>query len=471
MIKLNLDEIIAALRGEVKRIVKPISVSGVSTDSRTIQLGELFFALDGENFDGHQYVAAAAKSGAVGAVIRRDRYEEVHRAALGEAPAEFTLILADDPLAALGRLAAYHRKQVSTEVIAVAGSNGKTTTKGMIHHALQAHMTGRAALKSFNNAIGVPLTLLSVTGADEYVVVEIGTNHPGEVAALAQIAEPDIAVITSIDEEHLEGLGDLAGVAREEYSLLSYVRKGGFAALNADAPFVQENKHLEQGICATFGRAADADLRVSDICYEHPKLHFRVNGRFEYELPMPGSHNAVNAAAAIAVARRLGMEHDAIAAALRTFTPPPQRSLVTEIGGITVLDDSYNANPGSVVAAIESFQTIPCRGRRFAVIGEMRELGPRSAELHQQIACRAAQAQFDRVFLVGEMFGSRDTEKTSRELFHTNIEVCASFEECRDRVADEIRSGDALLIKASRAIRLERLLDTLRDNIAAAPAS
>ncbi|MGE3181477.1 MAG: UDP-N-acetylmuramoyl-tripeptide--D-alanyl-D-alanine ligase [Phycisphaerae bacterium] len=471
MIKLNLDEVITALRGEVKRAVKPVSVSGVSTDSRSIQLGELFFALNGENFNGHQYVTDAAIRGAVGAVINRAQYESVFRALVGNSPGDFALILVDDPLRALGRLAHFHRTQVSAEVIAVAGSNGKTTTKGMIDHVLRTHRVGRAAPRSFNNAIGVPLTLLSVTGKDEYVVVEIGTNHPGEIAELARIAEPDLAVITSIDEEHLEGLGDLAGVAREEYSLLSFVRKGGFAALSADAPFVRENKILEQGICVSFGRAADADLRVSDIRYEHPIQRFRVNERFDYALQLPGAHNACNAAGAIAVARRLGMEHDAIAQALRTFAAPAQRSHLVDVGGVMVLDDSYNANPGSVVAAIESFQTIPSHGRKFAVLGEMRELGPRSAELHRQIARRAAQAQFHRVFLVGDVDGFVGADDESLGLFRHGIECCADLDACRDRLLDEIRPGDALLLKASRAVRLERLLQSLRDALDAAPAS
>ena len=232
MITLTLDEIVNAIGA---RLADPpaISVGGVSTDSRSVAAGEVFFALTGERFDGHDFVAPALERGAAAAVVDQARAEALRDGLPAAATAR--LIGVEDVLAALGRLAAYHRQQLSATVIAVGGSNGKTTTKSMIHHILAGRRTGRASPKSFNNAIGVPLTLLSAEAADEYLVVEIGTNAPGEVAALAALARPNIAVITSIGEEHLEGLGDLSGVAAEECSLLNAMT-GGFAAVNVDWP-------------------------------------------------------------------------------------------------------------------------------------------------------------------------------------------------------------------------------------------
>ena len=204
-----------------------LSVHGVSTDSRTIRENELFFALAGPNFDGHNFVVDAFKRKAVGAVVASGRTAKT-AAAVAEAGVPGALIEVDDPLRALGRLAVYHSEQLSADVIVVVGSNGKTTTKAMIDHILGGRLTGRCNPKSFNNDIGVPLTLLSAQAADDYLVVEIGTNAPGEVAALSSLARPAMAVITCIAEEHLEGLGDLPGVAAEELSVLDHISPGGF---------------------------------------------------------------------------------------------------------------------------------------------------------------------------------------------------------------------------------------------------
>jgi len=220
---LELDEIVAVLAAQPMGPVGRQLVTGVSTDSRHVASGDLFFALSGERFDGHRFVGAALDQGAMAAVISDAGRVEPDLREMG------LLLLVDDVTAALGRLAAYHRHRVRAGVIAVTGSNGKTTTKEMIHQVLGGRFRGRAAIKSFNNAVGVPLTLLSAEPADDYVVVEIGTNAPGEIAQLSAIAEPDIAVITSVSETHLEKLKDLKGVASEKATIVEYVREGGCA--------------------------------------------------------------------------------------------------------------------------------------------------------------------------------------------------------------------------------------------------
>src|SRR5690606_3754090 len=230
----------------------------------------------------------ALAAGAVGAVVAHERWADL-AAPLGDGRSG-RLIGVDDPVAALGRLAQFHRRQLSAEVIGVVGSNGKTTTKAMIDHVLSGKLTGRCSPKSFNNEIGVPLTLLSATAADDYLVVEIGTNAPGEIKRLAGLAEPGMAVVTCISEEHLERLGDLAGVAREELSVLAHLREGGFAAVNCDSPHTRELACAPGVTLVKFGTDEQADLRVTASAYASPLLRFTLNNRFNYSLRMPGPH-------------------------------------------------------------------------------------------------------------------------------------------------------------------------------------
>lgn len=462
MIRLMLNEIVDAIGGHVRADPPARSIVGVSTDSRTIRAGELFFAIPGPNFDGHDFVAAALQRGAAAAVIAAARTNDVAEMLRQAGLRGAYLIHVNDPVAALGRLATFHRRQFSADVIAVVGSNGKTTTKAMIDHVLSARLRGRSSPRSFNNSIGVPITLLSVDLADEYVVVEIGTNAPGEVAALAKIAEPNMAVITSIGEEHLEGLGDLRGVAREECTILSQLPAGGFAAVNIDAPHLREHLPPAGVTTVAFGLAGDAALRLTPPAYDEGMLSFKLNGRFSYRLPLPGAHNALNATAAVAVARRLGFDHEEIAARLLTFAGPPMRMEISEIGGVKVINDAYNANPASTLAAIDALESLPAAGRRIVVFGEMRELGSHAAAQHRRIAERLRSSRVDHYVAVGQaaewMF---EFEKPS-ELARPSAEAAATVDDAARRVCELVRSGDVLLVKASRAVGLERVVESLR---------
>ncbi|MCH7870916.1 MAG: UDP-N-acetylmuramoyl-tripeptide--D-alanyl-D-alanine ligase [Planctomycetes bacterium] len=464
MINLVLSEVIEAIEGRCCGQASPVSVTGVSIDSRSCRGCDVFFAIRGERYDGHDFVRDALGKGAVAAVIRAEDGPRV-AAALEQGSngrgAE-RLIEVGDPLEALGKLAAYHRKQLSANVIAVVGSNGKTTTKAMIDHLLCGRFRGRCAPKSFNNSVGVPLTLLDGEAADEYLVVEIGTNAPGEVAALAAIAEPSTAVITCIGPEHLEGLGDLDGVVREETSVLQAVRPGGFAAVNIDAPEVQSCLPTNGPTLTSFGYNSDADVRLSDVRYEPPWTRFLLNGRFEYRLGVIGAHNAVNATAAIVVARRFGLEHEEIAERLERFSLPPMRNEIDRIGGITIINDAYNSNPQSAVAALEVLESIPARGRRMIVFGEMRELGRHSPRLHADFARRMAEHDIDRVILVGPAGDLMYDAMIGSGMPTLCVERRATVEECGDYLAEELRDGDVVLLKASRAVGLERLLEPIR---------
>lgn len=453
-----LSEITAAVAGRSRTEVPAFSAQGVSTDTRTVQRGEVFFAIAGPNFDGHDFVPAAIEKGAIAAIVAANRAETV-RTAMQEKKisAAAPLIEVDDVVAALGRLASYHRSQTAAVVIAVVGSNGKTTTKAMIDHVLAGQKRGRSSPKSFNNNIGVPLTLLSVEGADDYVVVEIGTNAAGEIAQLGKMARPDMVVLTSIGEEHLEGLGDLAGVAREECAIFHTLADGGFIAVNIDAPHVTEHLPQKKTTVVRFGHRPEADLRIGDVSFAEGWLNFRLNGRFACRLPMPGAHNASNAAGAIAIARRLGLEHPAIAERLESFAPPPMRSAARQIDGVTWINDAYNANPASVRAAIDMLEQYPAAGRRIIALGEMRELGARTAGEHRQIAERLARSRLDHVLLVGSAADWMLDAFEARRV----AERVPDPHSCGRRLAELAREGDVVLLKASRAVGLERAMEYL----------
>jgi len=299
MIPMTLGNVAAALGTVCDPNISQIVIRRITTDSRDVQPGDLFFALRGPRFDGHQYAGQALAKGAVACVCDY-RFD----AAIGSGP----LLSVDDTLAALGRLAIHYRHvvlPVSTVVIAVTGSNGKTTTKCMIDHILSGEFKGRSSPKSFNNAIGVPLTLLSADLNDRYLVVEVGSNSPGEVAALAAMVSPNVAVITSIGEAHLEGLGDLHAVAAEKTSLLRSVRPAGFAVVNVDRPEILPSLAAAgRTRLLTFGVDQSAKLCVTRRRANLYGTAFELEGRYQVNLPMPGAHHATNAAASSVFPKR-----------------------------------------------------------------------------------------------------------------------------------------------------------------------
>lgn len=452
MLPLTLNDVQLAVRGTTPMPLPAREALGVSTDTRTLKPGEVFFALRGPNFDGHAFVADALARGAALAIVG-DR-------AVAEKLAGKPVLLVDDTLAALGRLGAAHRKRIRAQVIAVVGSNGKTTTKALIDHLLAGRWRGRSSPKSFNNAVGVPLTLLSAESGDQYLVVEIGTNAPGEVAQLAAITQPDILVVTSIGEEHLEGLSDLRGVLAEEMSAMDYLRENGLAAVNNDLELTRQWLAQSKRKALTFGRDAGADMRITSLESAPPWLLFELNGRFSYRMPVLGAHNAINAAGAIAVARRFGMEPEEIAARLETFATPAQRMEMSALGGVTLINDAYNANPASMRAAIDTLESMRPSGRRVLVVGEMRELGGKSPEMHEAIARRLCDSVIEEVVLVGAaadmMLGPMRTGT------RPNVSCAPDIPALDDRLSRLLRSGDIVMLKASRAVGLERVLPLLR---------
>lgn len=454
MIPLTLDEIIRVIEGRTKEKPAPVTVTGVSTDSRTAGAGDLFFALRGERFDGHRFMAEAVERGAIAAVV-----QDLEAHSLGD-----RTILVRDSVAALGKLAAFHRRQRSMTVIAVTGSNGKTTTKCMIEHVLSQHVKGRGSPKSYNNAIGVPLSLLAVEAQDEFVVLEIGSNAPGEVEALAAMVSPNIGVITSIGAAHLEGLNSLKGVAYEKFSMLNHLRPGGIAVINADCralgESIQPPGQVDRYGAVTFGESSDADVRISQFDGDLDGSRFRINDRHDVRLRVPGRHNAVNAAAAFAVCRRMKLDPERIVEALATVTLPPMRLNVWRGECLTIIDDSYNANPASAAVALEVLQN-GAQGRRVYVVGDMLELGNDASKFHQELGRQIASAGIEVLVAVGEyrdvlIEGARSASRSPETISYENTQAAILD------LPDRLHELDTVLIKGSRRVGLDQLVRRLR---------
>ena len=421
------------------------AASGICTDTRHLQAGALFVALRGERFDGHTFVAQALEQGACGAMIER-----------GASPcAELTgpLLEVDDTLAALQRLAGAWRDvlaQYRCRVIAVAGSNGKTTTRHLLHTILQdatradgTSIHGTQSPKSFNNHIGVPLTLLNASAQDDFVVAEIGTNQAGEIDALGAIARPDVALVVTIGQEHLEAFGDVAAVAHEELSLLKHVQPGGLALTPAEDEWQPHMPALPTDV--TWRRIAPQPS-VTDA------------------LALPGAHAAHNASAAAQVARWLDVNEAHIRAALSRATPVPGRFEVRALGSITLIDDAYNANPDSVRAALSAvIAQWPNAARRVFIFGDMRELGAAAADAHRAVGRWLAEAEpgFELLVAVGPLATFAASE-LRRQRPAARVHAAPQWEDALPgRVATMLAAGDVVLLKGSRAMALERLMPAI----------
>jgi len=478
---LTLQEVVDALDGTLDRPVPIGNVKRVVTDSREVQAGDLFVAIRGPHFDGHDFADRAFAAGAVAAVVRSDfphaRADAVADASTGPVP---MLIRVEEPVVALGRLARYYRQSVingGVTIVAVTGSNGKTTTKSMIAHVLSGRWKGRASPKSYNNQIGVPLTLLASEPSEEFVVCEVGTNAPGEISALARLIEPEIAVITGIAPVHLEGLGSLDNIAAEKLSLLGALRPDGCAVVNADHEILRWTLAQQRDWTAckkvTFGAWEQADLRLTAWrmltgAADAPLgvQEFTVNDRFVYRLHVPGRHNVFNAMAAIGVARRFGMSDAEVAERLASFRLPPMRLGYERAGPVTIINDAYNANPASVTAAVDVLEQAPAAGRRVLVLGDMRELGEASGSLHEEVARRIGAGRIDMVIAVGGH--ARLVRDVVRRTSGRRIETHAygSTALARRRVASLVVPGDTILVKGSRLLALERLVEVIRKRAA-----
>jgi UDP-N-acetylmuramoyl-tripeptide--D-alanyl-D-alanine ligase len=425
-----------------------VAYGGVSTDTRKLQAGDLFVALRGEAHDAHAYLRQAAAAGATGAVVERIP---------ADAPDTLRYYQVVSTLHALGRLARYRRRTLGAKVCAVAGSNGKTTTKDLLREVLSASYRVHATSGNFNNLVGAPLTLLAAPDDAEVIVAEIGTNAPGEIAQLAAIVEPDAAVITGISAEHLEGLGDLAGVLREETSLLPWLPAGGLAVV-ADEPAVLAERARQlrsEVVVAGFGEQASAAGRgTAPAVAAEGQVSFRWREQ-EVTLQLRGRHNARNALLALAVGHYWGVDAAAAARAVERLQAAKLRSELHRYGGLTLIADCYNANPASTEAAVDLLASMPRQGGRVAVLGSMLELGPRSTEIHAESARAIAGRGLDLVVATGafaEAFAPLRERLGERLLVEPDPLVAY------DRLEPALSGTEVVLLKGSRGVALERLL-------------
>jgi UDP-N-acetylmuramoyl-tripeptide--D-alanyl-D-alanine ligase len=441
-----------------------VEFTGVSTDTRTVGPGSLFVALKGESFDAHDFLAGAFEAGAAAAVVSR----------IPEgAPRDGRYYVVDDTLHALGRLGRHRRRALAAKVVAVAGSNGKTTTKDLLRAALSPRWRVHATTGNLNNQVGVPLTLLAAPEDAEVLVVETGTNEPGEITLLGAIVEPDAAVITSIGEEHLEGLGSVAGVLEEELSILRHLRPGGVAVVAEEPGELPEGaERIVGGMrlrVAGLGEAADVRPDAGQAGIEVlPGGATRWSFRgVRIDVPLPGMHNVRNALVALGVSTELGVPVEESAKAIAAMAAPKMRSEWLRVGTLDVLADCYNANPPSTRAALELLASLPSAGRKVAVIGTMRELGGHAEGLHRSVGALAAEKLgngIDLLVATGDFVPAlAEYEDDARVVaVEDPLEAYASL---RPR----LNGGETVLLKGSRGVALERLLPLLERDFAGAP--
>ena len=430
----------------------------VCTDSRAVRAGDLFVALKGENFDGHDFVSATIKKGAGGVVVCREFPG-------GGIDPTTGVIRVENPRHALGQMAARYRQDFELPVIAVAGSNGKTSTKDLLAAVLGRKFSVLASEASFNNDIGVPLTLLRLAAGHQVAVLEIGTNHPGELAPLIRQIQPRFGVLTSIGREHLEYFGDLAGVIAEEGVLAELLPGEGTLFVNGDAPGMPEIIQRTRAKVVKVGAGPDNEWRATNVRLMENGYRFSVTAPDaaydgEYELRLLGRPQVLNALLAIAVGAALGLERQAIAEGLLACKPSKMRMELSRLGGVQLLNDAYNANADSTRVAFETLAELPVRGRRVAVLGDMAELGPHARGGHEEMGRLAAQLKIGTLFAIGQQ--AETTVAAARSAGLKDTEAVMNLEELAGVLKRFLREGDALLLKASRTARLEKLVELLR---------
>lgn len=462
--KLSLGRL-AAILGNSRDADHSIVATGWSIDSRTTQPGDIFFALAGPRHDGHDHVAAAFAAGAAAAVVRRAWDASV-------APRAGFLFRVDNPHEALSQVAAQMRRSWGGTVVAVTGSNGKTTTKDIIAALLGAKLQVSKTQGNLNNEIGLPLSILRIADDAEAAVLEMGMNHPGEIRRMARIAQPNIGVVTNVSAAHLGHFDSIEGIAAAKRELIEELPDDATAVLNADDARVSQFSEAHDGLSITFGTVEAADFRATDIALSGEGASFRLRRKGRggagsgFKIGLPGRHNVLNMAAGLAVAAQLGIEPRSLQAAAAAVRPAAMRGHLRRIGELLVIDDCYNSNPEAAATMLELLASLP-GSRKIAVLGEMRELGPNAEALHRELGRRAVAA-------ASQVYGVQGAAKW---LVEGAIEAglapgAAAFFENAEEAGQALQAilepGDTVLFKGSRGVGLEAALE--RSTTAAAAA-
>lgn len=425
-----------------------VTVTAVSKDTRSLRAGDVYWALRGGNFDGHDFVADAAAAGAAAAVVSRD---------LPEIPTGLAVIRVGDTQDALHRLAAWHRGRLRARVICLTGSNGKTSTKDFAAAVAGIRFRVTKTEGNFNNHIGLPLTILSASTADEVAVWEIGMNHPGEIGELARLARPDIGIITNIGVAHIEFLGSREAIAREKGMLGEVLSSDGVLIVPADDEFSGNLASRTTARVVLVG--GGESLRAERLCPSAHGLDFDLvagGERAAAHIPVPGEHMVRNALLAVAAGRELGLSLRECASGLASAKLSRGRLACVDVRGVTVLDDTYNANPDSMEAALHALRGLPGGGQRFAVLGRMGELGDYADEGYRRVG-RTVAGTMDVLIAVGPETGPMADEAVASGA--RDVRRAADTAEAARLLRELSRPGDAVVIKGSRTARMERVLE------------
>lgn len=437
--------------------------SGVSTDTRSLEEGNLFISLSGPNFDGNRFAEEAASSGANGLMLRATaelRTAPAIQRLKEKLPPETFVCVHESPRRALSDLASWHRSRLKGRVVGITGSCGKTSTKNILTELLGPVARTIASPNSFNNDIGVPHTLFMADETTERLIVEIGTNSPGEISALCRTARPEGGILTNVGASHLEGLSSVEGVAREKGDLVESLPREGFCVLNADCRFTREIRGRSSAPVITFSVEGHGDLNATDVWFHGGGTTFRLEGR-EITSPLLGLHNVQNLLAALAACRGLGHDLDQVLPFVSNLKTERRRMERHDLGGVTLYDDSYNANPESARASVRVLCGLHGHRRRILVLGDMLELGDLAAELHHEVGRDAALAGVDVLVLVGELTRATAAGALEGGLAPGSVLHCDSLAQVEETLRGLVADGDCVLVKGSRAVGLDRLVARL----------
>ena len=451
---LTVRDILMSTKGRLLSGNEDSMLTGLSTDTRRLKGGELFVAIKGERFDGHNFVLDAVSKAAGGVLVQDGCITNSNF----KTP-DIAFICVHSSIKALGEIAHFHRSRFDIPLIGITGSNGKTTTKEMIAAILSKKFNTLKNFGTENNNIGVPLTLMRLNFNHKVAVLEMGTNHLGEVRRLSEIARPTMAVITNVGPSHLEYLKDTDTVLKAKSEILEYLDKNAKVILNADDVLLNRLK-IDLKI-VKFGLSKNSDFYPEKLSIEPDGINFRLNGKHEINLGVVGRHNVYNALAAIAASWDFGVAIDEMKDALKEFKVPSMRMEVKRVGDIKIINDSYNSNPMSMKQAIEALRDITTKGRKILVAGDMLELGNLSGRFHHLVGRQAAESGIDLIIAVGKLAEHIARGAQEAGMNQKKIKMCNLTKEACDVVPNLIKEGDTILVKGSRAMKMEQIAERL----------
>ena len=455
MHRFTVGRIAEAVGGVLRQGDGQLGFDRVTTDSRKVAAGSLFVPLRGASFDGHDFLEQAVAAGAGGLLVDR---------ATGWLPEDIPVVVVEDTLGALQDLAAYNREMCNIPVVGITGSSGKTTTKDLLAGILSTRWRTVKTPENYNNEIGLPLTLLELDEQSEIGVAEMGMRGLGQIQLLCRIAKPTVAMITNIGEAHMELLGSVDNIARAKGEILDQIPESGFALLHGASAYIRREAKRCRGRVIYFGFGEDCEARAVDLSLTPRGSTFTVvygGCREEYSLALPGEHNVLNALAASVVCRELGFSPQEIARGLGQVAISAKRLDIQEVNGISIIDDTYNANPASVKGALQVLQQVAQDRRTIAVLGDMQELGDRTREGHLEVGGEAARLGINLLVAVGDKARHIAQGAGESGMADARISHCANNEEASALLKDMLRPGDVVLVKGSRSMGMEAIVAAL----------